>query len=390
MPAFRNWSGSVTCTPRAILEVPDEATLQNVVRRAHAAGVSLRIRGSAHSQSPLLATEGWLVGLSGMGGLVHVDPAGCEATLRAGTRLHEASALLHAQGLAFENLGDVDVQALAGAVATGTHGTGATLGNLSSRVEGVRVVLASGDVELWQAEEDPERLRAARVALGLLGVFTELRMRCVPVFRLHERVRRMPVEACLETLEVGVRHHRHFEFFWFPGRDFAEVKTLVPTQRRELDPTAKYERIGWSHQILPSSRELRFFEMEYALPAEAGAACFAAVRERVRTRHPDLEWPVEYRTVAADEAWLSPAHGRDTVTISIHQDGRRPFLELFADLEPILREHGGRPHWGKWHGLGGAELASLYPRFADFVALRRELDPEGLFLNDPLREIFAL
>jgi FAD/FMN-containing dehydrogenase len=388
MPTFRNWSGSVAAEPEAILAPEDEAALVALVRRAGEESRGLRLCGSGHSQSPLVATDGWVVGLDALQGLVRVDAARRQATLRAGTKLHAAGALLHAHGLAMQNLGDVDVQALAGAVATGTHGTGPELGNVSSRVAGARLVLASGDVETWDEEDDAERLRAARVSVGLLGVMTELRLRCVPAFRLHERVVRMPVEECLAGLPERIAATRHFEFFWYPGRDFAEVKTLHPTERTALDPPAKYERIGWSHEILPSVRELRFFEMEYALPAEAGEACFRALRERVRARHPDLEWPVEYRTVAADDAWLSPAHGRATVTLSVHQDGRLPFRELFADLEPILREHGGRPHWGKWHTMKGADLRPLYPRFDDFAALRREVDPHGRFLNDHLRAIF--
>jgi len=167
-----------------------------------------------------------------------------------------------------------------------------------------------------------------------------------------------------------------------------EVKTLEPTEAEALDPPVEGERLGWSFEVLPSVRELRFFEMEYALAAEAGPACFRALRQRIRTRHPDLAWPVEYRTVAADDAWLSPAHGRATVTLSVHQDGRLPFRELFADLEPLLREHGGRPHWGKWHGCTARELRPLYPRFDDFARLRHELDPEGRFLSPHLRALF--
>lgn len=389
-PSLRwsNWSGSVVCEPEAVLAPADEAELAALVGRAADEGRTIRVCGSGHSQSPLVATEGWILSLDALQGLVHADAARGEATLRAGTKLHEAGRLLHAHGLALANLGDVDVQAVAGAVATGTHGTGRTLTNLSSHVVGIRAVLASGDVVTWNDEDDPERLRAARVALGLLGVFTELRLRCVPAFRLHERVLRMPVAECLEELEARIAATRHFEFFWYPRRDLAEVKTLHPTERERLEPPVEGERIGWSHEILPSVRDLRFFEMEYALPAEAGPACFTALRERIQARHPDLAWPVEYRTVAADDAWLSPAHGRPTVTLSVHQDGRLPFRDLFADLEPILREHGGRPHWGKWHTSGAAELRPLYPRFDDFAALRRELDPKGRLLSGALRAVF--
>jgi FAD/FMN-containing dehydrogenase len=212
----------------------------------------------------------------------------------------------------------------------------------------------------------------------------------VPAYRLHERVVRMPIDACLASLDERCAAHRHYEFWWYPARDLAEAKSLDPTEEGpEAIAGRRYERIGWSHEVLPSVRELRFVEMEYALPAEAGPAAFRAVRERMRSRHADVAWPVEYRRVRADDAWLSPAHGRETVALSLHQGAELPWEGFFADLEPLLREHGGRPHWGKRHGLRAAELGALYPRFGDFQRLRAELDPKGRFLNGHLRALFA-
>jgi FAD/FMN-containing dehydrogenase len=150
----------------------------------------------------------------------------------------------------------------------------------------------------------------------------------------------------------------------------------------------KYERIGWSHEILPSTRELRFVEMEYALPAEAGPECFGALRERMQRSHPGVAWPVEYRSVRSDDAWLSPAHGRETVTLSVHQGAELPWQEFFADVEPVLLAHGGRPHWGKRHSLAAKTLAPLYPRFEAFRQLRSELDADGRFLNPHLAALF--
>jgi FAD/FMN-containing dehydrogenase len=129
--------------------------------------------------------------------------------------------------------------------------------------------------------------------------------------------------------------------------------------------------------------------MEYSVPAESGPACMREVEARMRARWSDVEWPVEYRTLRADDAWLSTAHERDTVTISIHQDARLPHDALFADLEPIFREHRGRPHWGKLHTRAAEDLFALYPRFADFCALRRRLDPRGVFLNVHLRKLLG-
>jgi hypothetical protein len=244
---------------------------------------------------------------------------------------------------------------------------------------------------MGSGEADPDVLPGLRVSLGALGVFTALRIRLLPAYRLHERIRRMPIDDCLGQLDQEVRDNRHFEFFWLPGRDAAEMKTLNPTDEPASDlPDEPYERIGWSPHIIASERNDRFFEMEYAVPAEHGPDCFRAVRERMQQRHPDVVWPVEYRTVAPDDAWLSPANGRETVTVSVHQDGSLPYREFFEDVEPIFWEVGGRPHWGKIHSLKADALGALYPDWDRFLAVRGDLDPKGRFLNGHLREIFGI
>jgi FAD/FMN-containing dehydrogenase len=387
---WSNWAGNVSCEPAVRIDAASEADVVAALRDAEARGLGVRVAGSGHSFSPLVATDGALLSLDGLAGIARHEPDARRVWVRAGTKLAALGRALHALGLAQENLGDVDVQALGGALATGTHGTGRTLPNLSARVSGVRLLLADGSLRVVRAEDAPERLAAARVSLGALGVVTAVRLDCVPAYRLHERTLRMPIDACLADMAERSAESRHHEFFWYPSRDLAETKTIEPT---ELAPEAvagrRYERIGWSHEILPSVRELRFVEMEYALPAESGPACFRAVRERMRQRHPDVAWPVEYRWVRGDDAWLSPAHGRDTVTLSLHQGAELPWQDFFADLEPLLRAHGGRPHWGKRHGLAAAELAPLYPRFEDFRRARAELDPKGRFLNEHLRSVLG-
>jgi len=387
MPRWRNWSGSASAEPREILALSDEAGVRAAVRRAASEGLAVRVVGTGHSGPPLCATDGLLLSLDGLAGLAEVDRESGLVTVGAGTKLHDLTAALHDEGLAAANLGDVDVQALAGAIGTGTHGTGRELANLSSRVRGLRLVVADGSV-LELGEADP-RLPGARVSLGALGVVTSVRFAAVPAYRLYERIERVDCEVCLEELADSISAHRHFEFFWWPQKDRVDRKCIDPTDADPAPlPDRPWERIDWSHRILPSERTLQFFEMEYAVPAEAGPDCFRAVRERMRARHPDVAWPVEYRTVAPDDAWLSPAHGRDTVTISVHQDGRLPWREVFEDVEPVFWECGGRPHWGKLHSLRAPRLAPLYPEWERFLALRDELDPGGRFLNEHLRGLF--
>ncbi|MFI5215164.1 MAG: D-arabinono-1,4-lactone oxidase [Candidatus Limnocylindria bacterium] len=385
-----NWSRSVRCAPARIERPASEAELAALLRGAAAAGLGVRVAGRGHSHTPLVATGGLLLELDALAGLESSDPPSREATLRAGTRLSQIGAPLLELGLAMENLGDVDVQALAGAIATGTHGTGSRLRSLSNQVAGLRLFTAEGErLELSEAS-DPRILSAARVALGALGVVSAVRLRLLPAYQLHERIWREDVEPALEALPERVAGNRHFEFFWLPHKDRLELKTLNPTLlERGPVPERRRERVGPAHEILPSLRDVPIVEMEYAVPAEHGVACFLALRERMRTRHPDVSWPIEYRTLAADEIPLSPAQGRETVTLSLHQGADLPWREFFADCEPIFWNARGRPHWGKIHSLGGKALRELYPRWDEFHAVRRELDPRGRFLNAHLRELFG-
>ncbi|WP_322797087.1 D-arabinono-1,4-lactone oxidase [Tepidiforma sp.] len=390
MPEWSNWSGSVVAPTGAILAPSTEAEVAEIVRRAARDGTTVRVAGSGHSFTPIVPSPDCILSLDALAGLLAADPATGRATLLAGTKLHTATRLLWQNGLALANQGDVDVQSVAGAIATGTHGTGPAYGNIPSRLVGARLVTADSDF----LDVTPDLLPAIRVSLGLLGVMTRAEIACVPRYALHERVWQHPIEECLEALERNIAENDHYEFFWFPRSDIAESKALNPVaaEPAEEEPPpleGPGERIGWSHRIYPSVRNLRFNEMEYAVPAEAGPACFRAVRERMRSRHPKVGWPVEYRTLAADDAWLSPAYGRPTVTISIHQDADRPYAKFFADIEAIFRDYAGRPHWGKIHTASRDELARLYPRFEQFVELRRQLDPDGRFLSPALAPLFA-
>jgi FAD/FMN-containing dehydrogenase len=386
-PGWSNWSGRIRCRPREIVRPGSE---EELVERLAGAPAPVRVVGSGHSFTGLCATEGTLISLERLQGLLGVDAGRRRATVLAGTELHRLGPLLRERGLAMENLGDIDRQTLAGAVATGTHGTGRTLGNLSSQVVGMRLVTAAGEV-LDLAAGDP-RLAAARVSLGALGVVTRLELRVLDAYRLHERRSIEDAEVCLERWDELVREHRHAELFWTSKHDRCQLKRIdatdAPPGLDTLDARGlEGERIDWSDRILPSVRDVRFNEIELAVPAERGLAAFCELRERMLTRHRGVRWPLELRTVKADDAWLSPAFARDTVTLSAHQAAELPHAAFFADVEAIGRNHGARPHWGKVHAWSAAELAALYPRFEDFRALRAELDPRRRLVNAHLKRI---
>jgi FAD/FMN-containing dehydrogenase len=259
---------------------------------------------------------------------------------------------------------------------------------------GFRLVTAPGEVKEYSAENDPRSLDAARVSLGSLGIFSALTLQLWPAYKVRRREWCTTIGPALEHVDQLVHENQRFDMYWYPRSD--EVKLRIanePGVGRDDVPWAKCvkDEQGWVGEVLPQCRELKFDEMEYALPAKEGVACFREVRQRIRERHRQyVGWRVFFRTVAADETWLSPCFGRQTVTIAILQNVGLEYWSYFKDIEPIFRAHGGRPHWGKKHTLTAEALRPLYPRWEDFQKVRKELDPAGTFLNPHLRELFGL
>lgn len=430
---WTNWSGWVTASPEA-LETPESE--QALARAVAAATGPVRVAGSGHSFTRLCQTDGTLISLAGHSGIVSCDTGRAMATVKAGTSIRDLGPLLHEHGLGLVNQGDIDAQAIAGAVGTGTHGTGATLGCLSAAAAGFKLVTAGGEVLRCSADENADVFDAGRVSIGTLGVMSEITLQCRPAYVLKEQGGRMPASEVLGSLERLRDDNRHFEFFWFPFADEVLVKILnetdeparpskrlapgqessddrsfriaseiaraVPFARGPLQrfltraSGSRYSgalaapgRVRWSHEAFPSDRNVRFNEMEYAVPADKGPDCVQEVAEHMRTCGINFLFPIEFRYVAADDAWLSPFHGRASATIAVHQYHKQPYDRLFAGVEAIFRRYDGRPHWGKLHTRTAAELETVYPRWADFQAVRRRLDPQGKFLNPYLRELFG-
>lgn len=390
---WSNWSGSLRFLPDRIEHPADEAAVARIVAGAHRDGRTVRAVGAGHSSSALVETQEVLVSLDKHQGIVSHDAEAREATLRAGMTLHDASEALLDGGLAMPNLGDVDVQTVVGAVGTGTHGSGMKLQNLASPLVGGTLVTGTGEVRNFSIEKDGDLLRAIRVSLGALGVLTEMRLRLVPAFRLRRQERCGRVDDLMPRLDELARRHRNVDFYWYPRSDEAKLRVhdVEGSATEEVDfGVPVVDRTDWSGRILPRTRDLKFDEMEYALPYDEGPACFEQVRRRVKARHrKEVGWRILYRFVAADDAYLSPHHGRDSVTISLHHNAGLPFWDYFHDIEPIFREHGGRPHWGKKHTMTARELRPLYPEWDRFQRERKRLDPDGIFLNAHLRGLLV-
>lgn len=394
---WTNWSESLRFTPATFERPEREEEVSDLLRRAAGEGQTVRPVGAGHSSSALVETPDVLVSLERMSGLLHHDSGCCEVTVGAGSPLQDLGHELHGVGLALENYGDVDLQVIGGAVGTGTHGTGKGLGCFSSTVIGARMVAGNGEA-VDVGEHDLDLLRAVRVSLGALGILTELRLRVRPAFRLHRREWCVHIDDCMAHLDRLIEENRNFDFYWHPRRDEAQLRALnVPGEEphelfEALPPTqgVRKDEEGWSFEIIPRARGLKFEEMEYMLPRDAFRSCFEETRARIIERHRQyVGWRLLCRTIAADEDFLSPYHGRETMTISLHQNNTLPWRGYFEDLEPIFRDHGGRPHWGKKHNLAAAELRPLYPMWDSFARVRERMDPGGVLLNSHLRQLLV-
>lgn len=404
---WRNWVGNQSCVPRYKAAPASEAELADLMAKAHAQGLNIRCAGSGHSFTPIVATGGLLLTLAGMTGIRAVDTECQRVTVSAGTRIGAVGRALKAAGLSLVNQGDIDTQAVAGALCTGTHGTGARLSNMASQIVAMRLVQPDGSI-VTVDERDMDMLHASRVAVGTLGVISEITLQAMPAYNLHERLWRDDFETCMARYDELAATHRHFGFFWCPTSESRHLYCLPDTaavsstnktadvcEMKVMDITeappmkSAFERIAYSSEIYPIEYVPNFHELEYAVPVEHGKVALCAVRELMLTRHTNCIYPIEFRFTAADPAWMSPFHHQDSVTLSVSGGPGIDYWDYLRDVDAILRRYNARPHWGKMHFLDTEDVTALYPKAEDFRALRRRLDPAGVFLNDHLRILFS-
>jgi L-gulonolactone oxidase len=427
---WRNWAGDQQCVPAQVSEPRKLADLQEAVSRAAARGMQVRVAGSGHSFTDIACTDGLMLRLEGLNGILEVDPEAGRAKVEAGIVLRDLSEALYDQGLALENLGDIDVQTIAGAISTGTHGTGERLRNISSQVEGLELVRPDGTLVECSRESDPDLWRAARVGLGALGAIATVTLRCVPAFTIRRHDHPLPLDEALERLDDLAAANDHFEFYVFPHSDVAlcrESRDLdTPPEPRSraaeyLLETLLENRAFWffcllgrtfpsriprnnrlipkvagssvktdrSYRVFSTRRIVRFTEMEYSIPREAGAEALRRVLEMIERRGFAVPFPIEFRVVAPDDAYLSPSFERETVYIAVHMFRGMAWEPYFRAVEAIMDDYSGRPHWGKRHFQSAATLAPRYPEWDRFQSVRARLDPGGTFQNEYTRRVLG-
>ncbi len=406
--------------------------LAGLVKAAERDGRRVKAIGSGHSFTAIGMTDGVHVRLDRLADLVVADRPTGLVTVEAGMPLHRLNTLLHERGLALSNLGDIDRQTVAGAISTGTHGTGRSLGGLAAQVRALQLVLADGSVVTCSPQERPELFTAARVGLGALGIIATVTLQTEPAFALHAQERPMALSAVLADLDALVSGNDHFEFFWFPHTD----KTLTKRNNR-LPADAPLQPLGRprafledevlsngvfgltcglgrlrpgliprintvsarllgdrqyadaSHKVFVSPRRVRFVEMEYGVPAQAVRAAIAGIGRVIEQHDLRVSFPVEVRFTAADDIPLSTASGRASAYLAIHMFKGQAYEAYFRAVEAVMSDLDGRPHWGKLHYQDAGTLRGRYPRFAEFLAIRDSVDPHGRFANAYLDRVLG-
>jgi len=431
---WQNWAGTATADPARRYWPQTAEAIADAVKDAASAGLAVRALGSGHSFTPAAATSGAALDLSGWTGVISADTSTGLVTVRSGTTIRALNAALDALGLAMPNLGDIDAQTIAGAISTGTHGTGARLGGIATTVAALELVLADGSMVSCSADQRPDLFAAARIGLGALGVISTVTLRCVPAFTLAADERPMRFEQVTARFGEFAADNDHFEFYWFPyGRNVLVKRNSVasggprPAPRRmpgwrryweyEVLENAAFGALcrtgravprlikplnrlaaatlsarsytDTSHRVFVTPRRVRFVESEYGVPRESVLDVLAELRGAVPRLTDPVMFPVEVRVAAADDIWLSTAYDRDTAYVAIHQYVGLPYREYFRVFESIAAAVGGRPHWGKLHTLDAERLSALYPRFADFLRVRDETDPGRRFANPYLEQVLG-
>ncbi len=439
--AWHNWAGNVTASPHRVTSPGSAAEVAAEIAQAAEDGQTIRMTGSGHSFTPAAVTDGVLLRPTEMTAIRSVDAAAATVTVEAGCPLHVLNAELLARGLSLTNMGDIQVQTVAGATQTGTHGTGRDVGGMAAQVAGLELALADGRIVTCSADSPSGGLSgpdgtpvnlfdAARVGLGALGVVTALTFRVVPAFLLEAREEPMNWSQVISRLDELTSDNEHFEFYWFPHSEGCVTKQNnrtggaarpLPRWRYLLDDEflsnslfgltcqlgnrvpavipainsvaaralGSRTYVDAAYRVFTSPRRVRFKEEEYAIPRAALSDVLAEIRALFQRRDWRISFPIEVRVTPSDDVWLSTAYCRDSAYIAIHVFHSAPHERYFADVEAIMTSVGGRPHWGKMHTRDADYLASVYPRLQEFIALRDQLDPDRRFGNGYLQQVLG-
>lgn len=427
---MKNWSGLEKWNPAEILFPDSEEAIQKIVKFALDKKQKIRIIGSGHSFTKLCVTNEILISLDKYQGLVQVDKLTNQATVKGGTKLEKLGKLLHAEGLAMENLGDIDAQSIAGTISTGTHGTGTGFGTISTQVRVIRFVNGLGEIVECSSKSKLELFKSAQVSLGVLGIITQITLQCMPSYKMKMIYEKSSLTEVLKNYKSINQVTRNFELYWMPYTDvvltkkanlteeevdkiginsffqeyvlenlgfkiFCELAYYFPSKNRWVSAISaktlsRVVKKAYSYNIYATVRAVRFNEMEYNIPIEAYEEVMKEIQQSFEKNEFQVHFPIENRFVKGDDIYLSPAFGRDSAYIACHVYSKKKYEGYFQKMEDIFKTYDGRPHWGKLHTQNANELLQLYPKMTDFLKHRGEQDPEQIFISPYLKSLLPM
>jgi FAD-linked oxidoreductase len=427
---WRSWSGLSTAHPAQVVTPADPAEVADAVVAGRANGLRVKMVGTGHSFTDIAVADGLMLRPDRLVGIRSLDRDAMTVTVLAGTPLHVLNELLHHLGLALHNMGDIDRQTVAGAISTGTHGTGGHRASLSAQVCALELVTSTGSVVHTSAADNPDLFAAARVGLGALGIVTAVTFQVEPAFTLDAVEEPMTWDEAVARYDELLAENHHVDMYWFPRTD----RMLTKCNNRTVDEPRPLSRIrgyvddellsntafGWlnrlgnaapgaipwlnrlsaraltarsysdaSHRVFTTPRNVVFREMEYSVPRPVGMAALAEVRRLIDASDWRIGFPVEVRHTPADDIWLSTSHQRESVYLAFHVNAQTDHTPYFREVEHVLRRYDGRPHWGKLHTRTAEDLAPAYQRWSDFQRVRDEVDPDRLFTNAYLDRVLG-
>ena len=422
---WKNWAETHEGQPESTFYPSSVDKVVTIVKEAANQGKKIRVIGAGHSFTNLVGTEQWLVSLDQLTGIEQVDEANDTVTVFGGTRLYQLGKELDRLGYAQENLGDINVQSIAGAISTGTHGTGLSFGNIPTQVEALTFVTAKGELLTVSEEENADYFKASLISLGTFGIIVKVKLKVVECPVYEYRCEKINYPLFVEKLDDYIKNNRHFEFYIFPYSDLVQVKRMnvsknkpqrlffhhckdlvmenyllyvlstgckwFPKRSRMISKflakgISETNITANSHQLFATPRLVKFTEIEYCIPLHYLKLALDEVRSCIEEKNHEVHFPIECRVVNADDIWLSPSYERESAYIAFHMFKGMPYESYFRDMEAIMRKYEGRPHWAKMHNLNQKDLQNLYPKLSDFLTIREKLDPNGMFMNEYLEE----
>jgi FAD-linked oxidoreductase len=422
---IQNWSQTFRSTPEKVLYPSSIEEVVHIIQEANKEKKKVRVIGAGHSFTKLAESKEWLISLDYLSGIESINEEEGTATILAGTRLKVIGEELGKKGYAQKNLGDINVQSIAGAISTGTHGTGKIFGNISSQVEELTIVTGTG--EIVTISKDHPHFYASLVSLGMLGIIVKVKIKIIQSPIYHYKSWKMKYVQLEQEMDQLIDENRHFEIYLFPYSDTVQIKTMnittdapqslktlhlknlflenyvlyvlstiskwIPRTSRSISKLSawgvgKADIRAYSYQLFATPRLVRFREMEYCIPRKFLKDALREIRATIEINKYNVHFPLEVRTVKADSIWLSPSYKRESAYIAFHMYKGMEYEKYFHDMEELMKKYEGRPHWGKMHNRKKEDLLGLYPKLQDFLKIREEYDPNNIFINDYLHEIF--